>query len=354
MIRKTRIYSVGLLLGCVLASLSGCASLGYYSQSVVGHGKLMLARKPVDKVIASAEQPLKSQLELSQRLRVFAVQELGLPDSKSYSSYVALKREYPVWNVVAAPEYSLVAKKWCYPVIGCASYRGYFSLSAAQRYAQKLEKQGFETVVGGASAYSTLGWFSDPLLPSMMRYGDADLAETLFHELAHQQLYINGDSDFNEAFATVVGETGAQRWLSAQRPQELNAYSQKLKARQQFYALVETAKLALTRVYESLLTDSDKERAKHATFAKLKQDYQALKNQEWNGQPLFDRWFDTEINNARLVAFTTYRDQAPKLTELLRQCDDDLERFYWAFAKPIKVDGRVQIPSACNKPKTNR
>ena len=173
----------------------------------------MLAREPVDKVLKTANEELTGQLELSKQLKRFAIDELSLPESKSYNSYVALERDFPVWVVVAAPEFSVDAKQWCYPVIGCASYRGYFKKQSAQNYAKKISKKGFEVSVGGASAYSTLGWFSDPLLPSMMRYGDVNFAETLFHEIAHQKVYINGDSGFNEAFATVVGQEGAKRWL---------------------------------------------------------------------------------------------------------------------------------------------
>lgn len=308
----------------------------------------MLARQSVDKLIEKSDQPLRAQLELSQQLRIYASRELGLPDSKSYGTYVALKREYPVWNVIAAPEFSLDAKQWCYPVIGCASYRGYFRQTAAQRYANTLEQKGFEVLVGGASAYSTLGWFSDPLLPSMMRYGDADLAETLFHELAHQKLYINGDSDFNEAFATVVGEVGAMRWLSEVRPQEVDAYRQRLQAREQFYSLIENAKLELSKVYASSLPNSAKQTAKQAAFAQLKVNYDQLKREKWKGKPLFDGWFKTKLNNARLAAFSTYRHQVPLFLSLLEQCDDDLNKFYDAFNNPIKHDGKVQIPSACD------
>jgi len=188
---RNRIILFGVL-GTLFFSMSGC----YYSQSVIGHSRLMMARKPVDKVIVTADEQL------------------------------------------AAPEFSVAPKQWCYPVIGCASYRGYFKKKSAQNYADKIAKKGFEVSVGGASAYSTLGWFADPLLPSMMRYGDVEFAETLFHELAHQKLYINGDSGFNEAYATVVGQEGAKRWLRKFRPNELKEYQDQIDATAEFNALV--------------------------------------------------------------------------------------------------------------------
>lgn len=344
---KTYLF-YALLSLAIAIGLSGCASIGYYGQSVIGHSKLMLARQSVDKLIPKSDQPLKGQLELSQQLRQFASQELGLPDSKSYRSYVALKREYPVWNVIAAAEFSLDAKQWCYPVIGCASYRGYFKKTTAQRYAKKLRQQGLETMVGGASAYSTLGWFSDPLLPSMMRYGDDDFAETLFHELAHQKLYINGDSEFNEAFATVVGEVGAARWLAAVRPQKSESYRQSLRAREQFYSLIQGAKRDLSAIYQSAMPDSSKQSAKQAAFAQLNANYEKLKREHWGGKPLFDAWFNKELNNARLAAFSTYREQVPSLLSLLADCEDDLDRFYHVVATSVKVDGKVQVPKSCD------
>ena len=312
------------VLGALLFSLSGC----YYSQSVIGHSRLMMARKSVDKVIVTADEKLAAQLLLSKELKAFAIAELGLPDSKSYNSYVALKRDFPVWTVVAAPEFSVDPKQWCYPVIGCASYRGYFKKQSAQNYADKIAKKGFEISVGGAPAYSTLGWFADPLLPSMMRYGDVEFAETLFHELAHQQLYINGDSGFNEAFATVVGQEGAKRWLRKFRPNELKEYQDQINATAEFNSLVAQSKKELDQAYKLDIDDTKKRQLKEKLFVDLKQRYEDLKVQKWQGRGWFDRWFERPINNARLASFSTYYEQVPILEELLKSCDNDLVRFY--------------------------
>jgi len=311
--------------------LSACASVAYYTQSVVGHSSLMLARQPIHKAIANAEPELATQLELAIELRQFAVTELGLPDNKSYQSYVPLKRDYPVWVVVAAEPFSLEPKQWCYLVIGCAAYRGYFSLVSAERYAQSLQRKGYETYVGGAAAYSTLGWFSDPLLPSMLRNGADDLAETLFHELAHQVLYVNGDSEFNEAFATVVGERGALRWLQKYRPNEVNNYRIKLNALNDFSALIKEVKSKLSTVYASTSSDTIKMSERERLFDDLRFKYELLKKQKWDNTPWFDHWFNVPVNNARLAAFSTYRDRVPKLNAILDQYNEDFEQFYRHF-----------------------
>ena len=345
---RARLLSIRLIATIVLVSLAGCSTVSYYSQSVIGHSKLMLAREPVSNVIGTAPQQLKEQLELSIQLKQFAAQNLALDFPNSYTQYVALEREFPVWNVVAAPEFSVQAKQWCYPVIGCASYRGYFKQSAALEYAQKMQNKGFETVVGGAPAYSTLGWFSDPILPSMLRYGDTDFAETLFHELAHQRLYINGDSDFNEAFATVVGEVGAMRWLATSRPAKLDEYRQRIKAFQDFNALISGLKVRLERIYQSKLSVSEMRSAKQLEFAAFADQYQQLKSGQWEGKGWFDRWFDKPINNARLAGFSTYYELVPTLLELLEMCDSDFEQFYQILSNTNKLDGNVIVPKQCN------
>lgn len=341
------------LMSCLLVALtlSGCASISYYTQSVVGHSRLMLARQPLDKALANATGELKTQLELAKQIRQYAVDELALPDNRSYKNYVALKREYPVWTVVAAPEFSLQATQWCYLVIGCAAYRGYFSKAAAQRYADKLKRKGLEVTVGGASAYSTLGWFADPLLPSMLNQGQANFAEVVFHELAHQQLYINGDSGFNEAFASVVGELGAQRWLRSHgEPQALDRYQAGLQASIDFDVLLAQTRDALTAVYAANTDDEVKRLSKQRALDKLVVDYQQLKKRKWNGVDWFGRWFNQPINNARLAAFSTYRERVPQLTALFKDCDSSFSRFYESLKAQASFDKslkKVVVPSEC-------
>ena len=332
--------------------LSACGSVQYYSQSVVGHSQLMMARKSVDKVIETANIELRSKLELSKELKQFAIDQLSLPNTKSYDSYVELDREYPVWTVVAAPEFSLKAKQWCYLVIGCASYRGYFKLEAAQKYAGSLQQKGFETVVNGASAYSTLGWFSDPLLPSMMRHGDAQFAETLFHEMAHQRLYIKGDSDFNEAFASLVAEIGVQRWLEQnqvlENRQSLVAHKKSLAIQADFYELLNHTKADLETLYQSEQSIESKRRLKRDIFDKLKADHSKLVDLRWNGKAWYQTWFEPSLNNAKFVSISTYRERVEELRQLLNECENQLERFYKVLSIVEAVDGSVELPGDCN------
>ena len=330
-----------------VVSLTSCSTLGYYSQSVIGHSRLMLARQSIDKVLLEADADLKSKLLLAQDLKQFAVNRLALPDNQSYSSYVALEREFPVWTVVAAEEFSIQARSWCYPVIGCASYRGYFSKHAALEYAESLAKDNFETTVGGAVAYSTLGWFSDPLVPSMMRYGVADFAETMFHELAHQQLYIKNNSDFNEAFATMVGEQGTIIWLSENRPELLADYRQQLAARAEFSALIASTKQSLADVYSAEKSAGVMRKQKLEVFDRLNPEYQKLKQQSWQGKGWFDNWFKKPLNNARLAAFSTYRDQVPNFTSLLQQCGSNFTRFYNSLATAKTDQEHATVPPSC-------
>lgn len=296
----------------------------------------MWARTPVDKVILTAEPALKEQLQTAQQIKQFAVDYLALPDNDSYTTYVELDRDYPVWTVVAAQEFSVQPMSWCYPVIGCASYRGYFAKQAALDYADGLQAQGLETNVGGAIAYSTLGWFDDPLLPSMMRYGDADMAENMFHELAHQVIYVNGNSAFNEAFASVVGEQGAVSWLQEVDPQAVDAYQHRLQLSNDFSKLLNQAKTELDQLYQQALSAVQMRQQKAQLIEDLRQNYEILKTTQWDGQGDFDRWFETPINNARLAAISTYRDHMPQLQDLLLNCDNEFSLFFRILEQAVK------------------
>lgn len=308
--------------------MSGCQTASFYTQSVVGHSKLMLARQPIEKVIKRADAPLVHKLQLVQELKLFANSELALPNNKSYSSYVALERDYPVWVVVAAKPFSLQPKQWCYLVIGCAAYRGYFSKNSANKYAGELRSKGWEVYVGGAIAYSTLGWFADPLLPTMMRGNDSALAELMFHELAHQRIYVKGDSHFNEALATVVGERGALRWLQTFKPNSVAAYLKLMAAQRVFSQRVTTLKLSLQDVYRSELKSVDKIESKKKAIETFRQDYERLKQSKWAGNGYFDHWVAGNINNAKLAAFSTYYEQVPEFEQLLDDCDQNFKRFF--------------------------
>ena len=317
----------------VAASISGCQTIGFYSQSVVGHSKLMLARTSIDSALEKVDSHTADKLILSKELRAFASSSLSLPDNNTYSKFVKLDREYPVWVVVAAPELSLMAKSWCYLVIGCASYRGYFSKQAALRYSNKLKAKGWETYVGGAAAYSTLGWFSDPLLPSMMTGSDASFAEILFHELAHQRLYLKGKSDVNEAMATVVGEQGALRWLASNQPDQVQAYREQLAAQDDFSELVFEFKTKLTSMYQLTQPIADKRIKKKQLFSEFKQRLRSMKAERWNGRGYFDLWLSQPLSNARFAGFSTYRALVSDFENLLVECENDFEKFFLSVEK---------------------
>ena len=257
------------------------------------------------------------------------------------------KRDFPVWTVVAADEFSVEPITWCYPIIGCAGYRGYYSLQGANNYAKTIMGKGYETSVGGAGAYSTLGWFDDPLLPSMMRYGVADFAETIFHELAHQVVYIKNNTSFNEAFATTVGEQGALLWLHSNRPDLLAEYQARILAKDDFSRLLTANKATLAEVYASNTTLEEMRNAKQIVLGSLRKEYENLKEAKWKGVGWFDSWFDVPVNNARLAAFASYRDQVPEFANLLSVCAVDFNRFYASVKIAGQSEARAVVPNDC-------
>jgi len=321
--------------------LASCTAVSYYTQSIVGHSSLMLARQPIDKVLQEAEEPLKQQLLTAIEIRRFASDELSLPDNQSYMSYVQLKNDPPIWNVIAAEEFSLKGKQWCYLVIGCASYRGYYHREDAERHAEKLKEEGYEVHLAGATAYSTLGWFDDPLTSAMFKRGNVSLAELIFHELAHQKLYVNGDSRFNEAFASAVGEQGVIRWLKmTSRLELLEDYQTRLLVRDDFIDLVNKAKFDLQSLYDSDYSSAKKRQEKQAIFAAMREEHQRLIKEKWQGKPWYTRWFSQPINNARLVLISTYRDLVPEFVELFKRCEENFDQFYHQVKIVSESEGR--------------
>jgi predicted aminopeptidase len=311
--------------------LAGCATSGYYAQAVRGHFELMDRRVPIDELMADPATPqdLRERLVVASEARRFAIDELGLPDNGSYRSYVAVEGRAVVWNVFAAPELSLQPRRWCFPVAGCVVYRGYFREADARRYAEEIRGQdGDDTWVGGAAAYSTLGRFEDPVLSTMLGWDDARLAGLLFHELAHQRLYVEDDSAFNEAFATAVEEVGVRRWLLASGREALLPAWEVGRARsREFEALLATVRERLAAVYASDEPEAVKRELKALAFEGLKAAYRDLRA-GWDGWPGYDRWFEEPLNNARLIPSATYRALVPALTGLLAESGGELESFY--------------------------
>lgn len=303
------------------ACLIGCADLGYYAQAVRGQMSLLGGARDIDELLQDPKSSaaLRERLASSQKIRNFASQELGLPDNASYRRYVALPRPFALWNVVATPELSLQAKTWCFPIAGCVSYRGYYDEAEARAFAAQLRSEGYDVQVSGVPAYSTLGWFSDPLLSSFAGYSDPDLARLMFHELAHQVVYLSGDSQFNESFATTVENAGLARWLACvgSDTQRLNVNSAQVR-QQQFLALLRQQRSALQSAYRDLPNDDAKRAAKQEILSQLHSKYAELK-QSWAGFAGYDRWFSAPVGNAHLAAVATYHEYVPAFTTLLRQ-----------------------------------
>lgn len=309
-----------------LLLMAGCAAtgegLGYYWQSVRGHLAVMQAARPVQAWLddPATEPWLRAKLTLAREARRFASQELGLPDNGSYTRYADLKRPSVVWNVVATPELSMSLKQWCYPVVGCATYRGFYDKADADRYAQHLRGQGLEAHVSGVPAYSTLGWFDDPLLSTFIRFPDAEVARTIFHELGHQVLYIAGDTPFNESFASAVEEIGLARWLRSRPDGEglRKAYDTFNQRKQAFVALLKRHRATLEALYSSDVDDAAKRSGKAAVFAALQRDYAELK-QAWGGFKGYDGFFAQTLGNAHLATVATYNEWLPGFLALYEQ-----------------------------------
>ncbi len=323
-----------------LLTASGCTTLGYYHQAITGHLGLMLQRQPIERLIESeqTDPELVAQLRKVEGLREFSREQLGLPSDGQYTSYVDIERRYVVWNVFAAPPISLNARQWCYPVVGCAGYRGYYSEQQARHYAATLAKDGMDVYVGGTTAYSTLGWFDDPVLNTFIYRRDDQLADLVFHELAHHLLYIAGDTVFNESFASLVAGEGVKRWLAAQ--DDSAGYSGYLAAnrrKQQFIELVATYRERLGTLYASTLPEAAMLAEKHLIVDELKAAHQQLKS-SWGDASAYDHWFSQEINNAQLNTVATYYELVPALQALLASHDDNLANFYTACLELEELD----------------
>lgn len=305
--------------GVCAALLAGCAQFKYYLQAAQGQYALWSDARPVDDWIGdpATDPVLKARLEKAKLIRKFAVRELGLPDNSSYKNYAPLNRPYVLWNVVATPELSLRPVQWCFPIAGCVSYRGYYNKADAEAYAEELRKEGNDVQVGGVPAYSTLGWLSDPLLSTFINHSDAELARLIFHELAHQVVYVQGDSQFNEAFATSVEEAGVNRWLEMYGNDAMReAYARYNARREDFMELLVKHRQMLADNYAGKASAKKKREEKARIFAALKEEYKVLKA-SWGGYNGYDRFFSEPLNNAHLASVATYNDLLPGFRALL-------------------------------------
>lgn len=310
--------------------LTSCSTVSFYSQALRGQQEIMGKARPVAKVLADPAIPtlLREKLTTVQDIRAFAESDLSLPTDGQYESYVNLGRKYVVWVIYAAPEFSTEAKRWWYPLVGPLKYRGFFKEAAAEKLAAELRDEGLDVYMSGVSAYSTLGYLKDPLLNTFMGRPDADLAELIFHELTHQRIYLSGDTDFNEALATVVGREGAVRWLKARgRRAELEQYEKERVVETAFIREALQTRDELKALYARTdLDEAAMRQAKTATIAGLKTRLQAM-NRRHGGTLKMDRWFEKPVNNARLNTLATYHDLVPEFEALLKECQGDMDLF---------------------------
>jgi predicted aminopeptidase len=359
--KRLRKWLICAALAVIVVAVSGCQTISFYSQAIKGQYQIFAHEKKIDELVASPDTPdrLKQRLELLRSLRTFAGQDLKLPVDGHYKKYADLHRPYVVWNVEAAPEFSLEPKSWWYPMLGRLDYRGYFSKPGANKYGTALRKKGYDVYVGGVEAYSTLGWFKDPILNTFVFDPDADLAEIIFHELGHQRVFARGDTDFNEAFATTVGQEGARRWLQKKDDKvALEKYAAGRHRTSDFVHLIARTREKLEKLYgdernaEGKLKASKKpiadveemRRAKAAIYAQLQADYKALK-ESWGGNKEYDEWFAREINNAKLNSVAAYYDLVPGFERLLALNGGDLEKFYKEAERLSKMNKKERHQS---------
>jgi predicted aminopeptidase len=329
--------------GLWVVLLSGCSSVGYYGQLASGQWQLLQAREPVAKVIAdpARPQPLRDHLVQSQKARTFASEQLHLPDNQSYRLYADIGRTYVVWNVFATQEFSLAAQNHCFPIAGCVAYRGYYSQGAARGEAALLKQQGMDVSIGGVEAYSTLGWFNDPIMSSMLSWGDERLATLIFHELAHQRFYVKDDTEFNESFATFVEQEGTRQWRVARGLAPIGSAA--LQQRDQFTRLVLDTRKRLETLYAQPLAADAMRRAKAAEFERLRSEYRQVRDSQWGGDKRYDAWVNQPMNNARLLPFGLYDQWVPAFSALFRQDGGNWLKFYAA------VERMGQLPVAQRK-----
>ena len=339
------------------ASLTGCTGVSYYAESLKGHAEIMSARRNVAKLIDDRSTPeaLRAQMTSAAAIRQFATDSLALPDNASYRSYADIGRDYVTWAVFAAPEFSLAPRVWCFPVFGCVPYRGYFSRKSAIDTALELKEEGLDVHVSGVTAYSTLGWSSDPLLSTMFLHDKTYLAGLVFHELAHQRVYVNDDTPFNEAFAVAVETTGVRKWLkSTGDDAALRRYEAGEIRSADFLGLVAETREELHRIYTGSGTPARKRAAKAEAIERLRVRYRQMRDTRWGGYRGYDAWFESPINNAKIAATSVYNDRVPAFLRLFELCSGDYPRFYaavrrfGALARAERADA-LEAARTCDK-----
>ena len=320
--------------------LAGCETITYYGQAAKGQMQIAMAQKPIEAMLKdeTLDEKLREQLETVMAIRAFADESLKLDVGDSYAEFVDLGRPYVVWSVTAAPELSLTPERWCFPIAGCVTYRGYFSEDAANAKAAQLKAKGLDVYVRGVGAYSTLGWFDDPVLKSFLRRSEAGLAGLLFHEISHRELYLKGETTFNESFAVAVQIEGVKRWFENQgKPDLYDKYVEALERHDVVMSMLRRHRQQLEEAYSSNASDDQKRERKTQVIEAMRSEYENLKSQ-WPGYKSFDTWMAGNINNAKLSTLANYNDWVIAFRQLLRESDGELEVFYESCRDLTKLD----------------
>lgn len=308
-----------------IAILASC-NISYLTQAAAGHFRIMNSRKSIKKILKDDQLDIKTRnsLEMVLDIHDFAIRELGLPDNKSYTLYSELKEDYPGWNVYCAPKFSIEPKTWCFPVAGCVVYHGYFKKEKAIQFADKMEKEGYDVYVAPFSAYSTLGWYNDPILSTHLRYDSIRLAGLIIHELAHQKLYVKGDSQFNESFAVTVEQAGVLKWLeSLGRKDQMAKALKNWNEEQEFIERILKARKDLNSIFISVIDSMSMLHQKDSILQKLQSDLNFGEN---------------EINNAYFIPVSTYNSLVPEFQNIFDSCGGNFQKFYKKMEKLIVIE----------------
>ncbi len=335
----------GLLLTVFTLLLAGCQSSGYVWQAIKGQWEILSQRQPINQLVNDDQTPekLKEKLRYVLEIREFAEEQLGLPVEQAYSEYADLHRPYVVWNLFVAQELEMKSQSWCYPVAGCVAYQGYFDQMDAEAARLIWEQDNFDTYVGGVSAYSTLGWFDDPVLNTFIGYDRIALAALLFHELAHRKLYIKNDTTFNESWATAVEQEAVQYFVSYQSStfgskeqshsfqisasEEIQQYQRRFRERQLFVNMIQATVQDLKELYALPLSEEVKRQGKAGILNQLRQRYhEAVANEEISNT--YAEWINSPLNNAKLMTVVSYHQWVPGLRYKLQTLKGDFSRFY--------------------------
>jgi predicted aminopeptidase len=332
--------SVQIILVAATIVLGGCAELSYYGHAAAGQFEVIHNRRPIPEVIADPQTStsVRERLQYIEQAHEFAIRELHLPDSDSYRSYSDVGRPYVLWNVFATQELSLQQKQWCYPFLGCQAYRAFFNEQYAHELAAELQAQGWDVYVAPSPAYSTRGWFADPIYNPVLRYPAIDSAAILFHELAHEKIYLQNDSQANESFAMTVQLEGVRRWLAHQQQVDsFDEYAMDSQRDNEFVELLISYREKLMELYASQKQDRHKRATKRRILNRLRRAYLVLK-ESWDGYAGYDHWFEKRLNNAVLAPVGTYHQDVPVFQALLEQHQGDLPSFYQAAEQLAQMD----------------